>query len=64
MWSKRFKVIYRIRLTTILELFCIIECDYFWITQYLHVSVKYLNGEGFVATAFLTKKIIRIWIKI
>lgn len=26
---------------------------------YLHVSVKYLNGNGFVATAFLTKKIIR-----
>tara|TARA_Y100000034_G_C6551103_1_gene238104 strand:+ start:142 stop:342 length:201 start_codon:yes stop_codon:yes gene_type:complete len=26
---------------------------------YLHISVKYLNGKGFVVTAFLTKKIIR-----
>jgi|TARA_B100001971_G_C18191236_1_gene538729 hypothetical protein len=26
---------------------------------YLHVSVRYLNGGGFIATAFLTKKIIR-----
>lgn len=27
--------------------------------DYLLVSVKYLNGGGFVATAFITKKIIR-----
>ena len=26
---------------------------------YLLVSVKYLNGEGFIATAFLTRKFIR-----
>jgi hypothetical protein len=23
------------------------------------VSVKYLNGEGFIATAFMTKKLIK-----
>jgi len=27
--------------------------------DYLLVSVKYLNGEGYVATAFVTKKIIK-----
>jgi len=27
--------------------------------QYLLVSVKYLNGEGYVMTAFITRKIIR-----
>ena len=27
---------------------------------YLLVGVKYLNGEGFVTTAFLTRKLIRI----
>ena len=27
--------------------------------DYLLVSVKYLNGEGYVATAFITKKIIK-----
>jgi hypothetical protein len=27
--------------------------------DYLLVSVKYLNGEGFVATSFITKKIIK-----
>ena len=26
---------------------------------YLLVSVKYLNGEGYVATAFFTRKVIR-----
>ncbi len=26
---------------------------------YLLVGVKYLNGEGFITTAFLTRKIIR-----
>jgi len=26
---------------------------------YLLVSVKYLNGEGYVATSFITKKIIK-----
>ena len=25
--------------------------------EYLLVSVKYLNGEGFVATAFMTRKV-------
>jgi len=27
--------------------------------DYLLVSVKYLNGEGYVATSFITKKIIK-----
>lgn len=27
--------------------------------HYLLVSVKYLNGEGFVATSFITKKLIK-----
>jgi len=27
--------------------------------HYLLVSVKYLNGEGYVATAFITRKIIK-----
>ena len=27
--------------------------------QYLLVSVKYLNGEGYVASSFITRKIIR-----
>ncbi len=27
--------------------------------EYLLVSVKYLNGTGFVATSFITKKIIK-----
>lgn len=37
--------------------------NYYWFykleKEYLLVSVKYLNGNGFVATAFITKKIIR-----
>jgi hypothetical protein len=31
--------------------------------RYLLVGVKYLNGEGFVTTAFITRKIIRRWHK-
>ena len=27
--------------------------------EYLLVSVKYLNGEGFIATAFMTQKIVK-----
>jgi len=27
--------------------------------DYLLVSVKYLNGRGFVATSFITKKLIK-----
>ncbi len=29
------------------------------IKEYLFISVKYLNGEGFVVTSFFTNKIIR-----
>ncbi|OYT41255.1 hypothetical protein B6U80_01715 [Candidatus Pacearchaeota archaeon ex4484_26] len=29
------------------------------IKRYLHVVVRYLNDEGFVASAFITRKIIR-----